>query len=103
MIIQGSDNPALTIYAIGKNSKVAQELADIKDPVKFAFAVSKMEGKLKMGKRKAKPAPEATVKGGGGGVGKDHTLERLQKEADKTGDRSKIFAYRKKLRDQRNK
>jgi len=43
MILQGADNPALVVYALGKNPKKAKEIASIKDPVKFAFAVAKLE------------------------------------------------------------
>jgi len=38
VMLQGADNPALVVYALGKNPKKAKELAEIKDPVKFAFA-----------------------------------------------------------------
>lgn len=100
IIVQGSENPALSFYALGKNPKMAQELANITDAVKFAFAVSKMENKLKTTKRKARTAPESTLKSSGGSGGKDNTLERLRAEADKTGDRTKVNAYRMKLRRQ---
>jgi uncharacterized protein YgiM (DUF1202 family) len=105
VIIHASENPALTFYAIGKNEKMAEELANIKDPVKFAFAVSKMESKLKTTTRKARTNPESSLKStGGAGKGKDHTLERLEAEADKTGNRTKVAAYKSKLRAQeRNK
>ena len=33
VVLQGADNPALVIYALGKNPKKAKELSDIKDPV----------------------------------------------------------------------
>lgn len=102
IIVQGSDNPALSIYAIGKNSKVAKELANIKDPVKFAFAVAKMESKLKYSKKKARTNPEGSLKSSGtGGTSVDNTLARLEKEAEKTNDRSKIVAYKRKLRAQK--
>jgi hypothetical protein len=100
IIVQGSDNPALSFYAIGKNTKLAEELSNIKDPVKFAFAVSKMESKLKYGKKKARTSPEGSVKSSGtASKGADQTLDRLEKEADKTGDRSKIYRYKQSLRE----
>lgn len=43
VILQGAENPALVIYALGKNPKKAAELAKNTDPVKFAFAVAKLE------------------------------------------------------------
>ena len=96
MIVQGADNPALVVYALGKNPKKAKELASITDPVKFAFAVAKLETNLKVTKRKASSKPEKKISGTGRPSGSvDNTLERLRTEAEKTGDYSKIFQYKK--------
>jgi hypothetical protein len=97
IIIQGSDNPALIIYALGKNTKRAKELASITDPVKFAFAVAKLETQLKVTTRKASTAPERTIANGGARLSGtvDSTLERLRDEAAKTGDLSKVMAYKR--------
>ena len=100
VIIQGAENPALVIYALGTNPKRLKELSSIKDPVKFAFAVAKLETQLKISNRKASTKPEKTVSGSGrssGVVGSaDSTLERLREEASKTGDFSKVTAYKRK-------
>lgn len=97
MILQGADNPALLVYALGKNPKRAKELASIKDPVKFAFAVARLETQLKVTKRKASSKPEPTISGTGRPSGSvDSTLERLRKEAEKTGDYSKVYAYKQR-------
>lgn len=99
IVVQGADNPALVIYALGKNPKKAKELADIKDPVKFAFTVAKLERELKVTNRKAAPPPERTVQGTGRVSGSvDSTLERLRTEAEKTGDMTKVMAYKRQLR-----
>ena len=97
IVLQGSDNPALLVYAIGKNAKRAKELASINDPVKFAFAVAKLETQLKVTNRKAATAPERTITTGGGRLSGaiDSTLERLRAEALKTGDLSKVMAYKR--------
>lgn len=97
IVLQGSDNPALIIYALGKNAKRAKELASINDPVKFAFAVAKLETQLKVTNRKAAAAPERTIASGGGRISGsvDSTLERLREEALKTGDLSKVMAYKR--------
>lgn len=97
MILQGADNPALLVYALGKNPKRAKELASIKDPVKFAFAVARLETQLKVTKRKASSKPEPTISGTGRPSGSvDSTLERLRNEAEKTGDYSKVYAYKQR-------
>jgi hypothetical protein len=59
-MLQGADNPALVVYALGKNPKKAKELSEIKDPVKFAFAVAKLEKELKVTNRRAAPHPSAS-------------------------------------------
>ena len=98
IVLQGSDNPALLIYAIGRNAKRAKELASINDPVKFAFAVAKLETQLKVTNRKAATAPERTINSGGGRLSGaiDSTLERLRAEALKTGDLSKVMDYKRR-------
>lgn len=99
IIIQGADNSALVIYALGKNPTKAKELSAIKDPIKFAFAVSKLEKDLKVRNRKTPPPPEKTVHGTGSKTGTtDSTLERLREEAAKTGDYTKVTQYKKSKR-----
>ena len=96
VMLQGADNPALVIYALGRNPKKAKELAEIKDPVKFAFAVAKLEKDMKVTNRKQAPAPERVVTGTGRSSGAvDSTLERLREEAARTGNMSKVVAYKR--------
>ncbi len=99
VVLQGADNPALVIYALGKNPKKAKELSDIKDPVKFAFAVAKLEKELKVTNRKAAPPPERIVSGTGRVSGAvDSTLERLREEAARTGNMTKVIQYKAQKR-----
>lgn len=99
IIVNGADNAAHLVYALGKNPAKAKELAAIKDPVKYAFAVAKLETQLKVTPRKAPPAPERKVGGSASGATSvDNTLARLEAEADKTGDRSKVIAYKRQQR-----
>lgn len=101
MILQGADDPALLVYALGKNPKRAKELASINDPVKFAFAVAKLETTVKKGSRKKAPPAEKTVSGTGTGSANDSTLDRLREEAAKTGDFSKVTAYKRAKKQQK--
>lgn len=99
VMLQGADNPALVVYALGKNPKKAQELAAIKDPVKFAFAVAKLEKDLKVTNRRAAPPPERVVSGTGRVSGAvDSTLERLREEAARTGNMTKVIQYKAQKR-----
>lgn len=98
IILQGAENPAMVIYALGKNPNKAKELASITDPVKYAFAVAKLETQLKVTQRKA-PQPEKAVTGSSGISGAvDSTLERLRAEANKTGDYTKVNQYKTQKR-----
>lgn len=100
VILSGADKPELLVYAIGKNPALVKELAAIKDPVKFAFRVAKLETQLKIApKANVVPAPEREVRGtAGGATSIDNTLARLEAEADRTGDRSKVIAYKREQR-----
>ena len=99
VLLQGADNPAMVVYALGKNPKKARELAAITDPVKFAFAVAKLEAQLKVAPRKTPPPPESAVRGTAPISGTvDSNLERLRAEAERTGDYSKVMRYRQQLR-----
>lgn len=100
IIVAGSENPALVVYALGKNPKKAAELAKIQDPVQFAFAIAKLEGQLKVSNKLSAPPPEKVVSAGTGrsSGSVDSTLERLRAEAERTGDYSKVIAYKKSKR-----
>lgn len=102
IILQGADNSALIVYALGKNPKKAAELGAIKDPIKFAFAIAKLETKLKVESKKvAATAPERVVTGAQRSTASsDSTLEKLREEAQRTGNTDKLMAYK---RQQKNK
>jgi hypothetical protein len=99
VILQGAENPALVVYALGKNPKKAKELAEVSDPVKFAFAVAKLEKELKVTNRRAAPAPERIVSGTGrSSSAVDSTLERLREDAARTGNMTKVIQYKAQKR-----
>ena len=99
IILQGAEDPALLAYAIGKNKVKAEELAKIKDHVKFAFAVAKLEKELKVTTRKPSAPPEKTISGTGRvTASNDSHLEKLRAKAEKTGDYSEITAYKRNLK-----
>lgn len=99
IIVHGAVEPTLLIYALGKNEAKVKELAAIKDPVKFAFAVAKLEATLKVSTRKPLTAPEGRVTGNSRPSGAiDSTLDRLREEASRTGDFTKVTAYKRSKR-----
>jgi len=104
IIVQGAEDAALLVYALGKNPKKLEELAKITDPVDFAFKVAKLESQLKITSKKV-PEPEkrvSTSTSGGLSGNTDKVLDKLRSEADKSGDYTKIAAYKRKLRNKDN-
>lgn len=101
VVLQGAENPALVVYALGKNPKKAKELAAISDPVKFAFAVAKLESQLKVTSSRKPPPPERSAPSGNAPISgsTDSTLERLRAEAERTGDMTKVIRYRQQQRE----
>lgn len=104
LILNGADNPATLVYALGRTPEKLKELAAITNPLKFTTAFAKLEEKIKVTKRTDKPGPERSIPSTGGTsrvAGVDKNLERLEAEAEKTGDRTKIQAYKRSLRDKK--
>lgn len=100
IILSGADMPAEIILGLGTNPAKLRELAAIADPVKFAFAVANLQSKVtKVATSKKPPAPDKPVRGTAGPSGTvDSTLDRLRAEAEKTGDYSKVMAYRRQVK-----
>ena len=99
IILDGAEKPALLIYALGKNPKKAAELAAITNPVAFAAAIGRLEASLKVTQRKPSAAPEQIPSGNAPKSGSvDNTLERLRAEAEKTGNYSKVMAYKRQAK-----
>jgi hypothetical protein len=94
-IVAGADAPERLVYALAKNPAKLAALAKIDIPARFAFEAAKLEKDMKVGKRKA-PEPDEIVRGAAPLSAKvDATELRLEKEADKTGDRSELQKYRR--------
>jgi len=98
-IVQCAKNAATVVYALGKNPKKARELAAIADPLEFVYALSGIEKEIKLTTRKATTLPEKPVTGSGRSSGTvDTTLERLRSDAEKTGNYTKVVAYKQQKR-----
>lgn len=100
IIIDACENPALLVYALGRNQGKLNELAAIKNPVQFAYAVSKLENTMKVTKKTAAAEVEKMPPSFGGKsvASADKNLDRLRAEAEKTGDYSKVMQYKKQLK-----
>ena len=96
VVLQGAENPALVLYYLGRNPAKAKEFAAVKDPVKFSFAVAKLEAQLKVTSRKTPPSPETAIKGSAPKSGTvDSHLDRLREEAQRTGNADRLMAYKR--------
>lgn len=88
-------------YALGRNPKVAKELAAETNPVKFTFQLAELAGKMKVAPKKSAPAPERVVRATvAGAAAVDNQLQRLRAKAEQTGDYTEVAAYRKKRQQQ---
>jgi hypothetical protein len=97
LVLDGPDDPktaAMLRYAIGRNPSVAARLRAIENPVKFTFAIAELVGKMKAVKKGVPPKPESRPRGGAAGhAAVDGALAKLEADAARTGDRTKVAAY----------
>jgi hypothetical protein len=101
VILDGAEMPERLVAYIGNNPSKAKELPAIKRFGKFAFAVAKLEDKLKVTPRTSQsaPPPERVVRGHvAGAAAADNVLEKLREEAARTLDFTKVAKYKDQLR-----
>ena len=94
------DNPAKVVYALGKNSPAQLERLSKLDDIQFAKQIVLMEMQMSSktkSRNQNKPKPKThELEGAAGGA--DTRLAKLEAEADRTGDRSKVAAYKKQMK-----
>ena len=96
IIMQKCDNAPQVVIALKSNPEIAKKLLSTDDPIDFAFALKDFESKIKV-KNRPSVQPELTIDSKpqkGSGYSKS-ILEQLEKEAERTGDRTKLIAYRR--------
>lgn len=98
-IIMGAPDDAATSaalrFALGTNPARAKALASITDPIKFAMKLADEIKDMKMTTRKPAPVPERRISGNvAGAAAVDNTLTKLREEAARTGNHSKVIAYK---------
>lgn len=99
IILAHAEAPEKLVYALGKDEKRLKELSEVQDPLEFVKKMTQLEGKLTVAnKSKSPPPPDRKITGGSGPVSSDTTLRRLEEEADRTGDRTKVVAYKRQQR-----
>jgi hypothetical protein len=99
VLVKAAADPAIVVAALGKHPAKLEALSKIADPIKLAVAVVNLERTIKVNTTRRAPAPERIPSGGAPmGNRTDKHLERLEAEADRTGDRTKVAAYKRSLR-----
>lgn len=97
LLMRGADDPALLVYALSKSPERLIELSKISDPVKFTVAIAKLEMNL-TNRKQNRPAPEPRVnseRSSSSSMSGSTQLDRLRDEASRTGDYSKVVAYKR--------
>jgi hypothetical protein len=103
LVLAAAQKPTALIYSLGKDKKALEALAAIQEPILFVAEMARFELMRKgMATSSGRTAPERTVSGTGGGRVSDQVLARLEKEAERSGDRTKIIAYKRNLRDRKS-
>jgi len=95
-LIMLTEKPAGLIYALARNPAKLEQLSKL-DLARSAMMIGKLEDKLHMGTRKL-PQPDRPVRGNAAPASADKELARLEKEADRTGDRTALINYKRKLK-----
>lgn len=93
----GAKDPSLLIYALAKRPEKAKALAEIEDPVQFAWEASRIEATMKVN-RKQPPTPERMPSGKKGGATIDAAYDRALEKALKTGDATELRKIRQMKR-----
>lgn len=99
ILLEASDKPELLVYGLYRNPKELERLSQITSPAKFAAEIGKLEGKLNVSRQTSKPnPPDTNLRSSASAVSVDKKLEQLEKEAERTGDRTKLLEYKRQLK-----
>jgi len=99
-LLMMAKNPAALVYALSRSPAKLDELSKL-DLARAAMMVGKLEDKVTVTKRKPSAQPDQPLRGNAAvSRGGDRELARREKEADVSGDSSKLIAYRRQLKSQ---
>jgi len=97
ILLNGVDNPAAVVYALGKRPALLDKLAGMENIAKFAVELGKVEKDIKLVKKSTAPKPESIPRGSAPISGGSHAkqLAKLEAEAAKSGNRTALIRYKK--------
>ena len=96
IIVKCAQNSAMMIYGLGKNPKLLNDLAAIKDPIEFTWKVGQLETKMNTSSKPKIPAPEKTVSAGRPVGNVTRNLDSMREKAEKSGDWTAYFEAKRK-------
>lgn len=100
LILAASKTPEQDVFALGKSAKDLDRLAAIEDQAEFIYELGKLHaerGTKRMAKKA--PKPETRVNGAAPKArGHEANLRKLEAEAKRTGDRTRIQQYKRKYK-----
>lgn len=101
VLTNGAQNPAKLIYALGRSPSKLEQIANEENLARFAVMVGGMERDIKVTKRSA-PAADTRVRGAtaSSSLGNNDAkqLAKLEKEAERTGDRTALIRFKKQMK-----
>jgi len=86
------------LVGLAANEKRLKALASIKNPIRFAAEAARLESIMKTTTRRPKTSPEKRIVGSGDSSKGGKTLEKLEAEAERTGNRTKVQAFKRQQR-----
>lgn len=98
VVIDVCRNPEYVMLALSQNEDLATRLAGEKNPVRLAAEIVRLESKMKVTGAKPTTKPEKRPASTRVARSGSSQLEKLREEAAKTGDYTKVNAYRKQAR-----
>lgn len=98
VVIDVCRNPEFVMLALSQNEELAEKLAGEKNPVRLAAELARLESKMKVTGMKPKTQPEKRPASTRVARSSNSQLEKLREEAAKTGDFTKVNAYKRQAR-----
>lgn len=94
------DKGPKVVVALGRHPQLLDELLSIQDPLAQILKLNDIAHGVKIMPRKAPPPESQTIQRGSAPAGgtSDKELARLEKEAERTGNRTQLIEYRRKMK-----
>ncbi len=93
----GEQGPKVVV-ALARRPQLLDEVMNIADPLAQILKLKDIAHGVKIMPRKAPPPERESIQHGSASAGTtDKTLERLEKQAERTGDRTELIRYKRRM------